>query len=447
MSKILHFFKKLIPDVLFRKLQPVYHYVLNYIAAAAYGFPSEDLIVVGVTGTTGKTTVTYMAAQILGFAGVRTGYTSTAMFSDGKIAWLNDKKMTMVGRFFTQKMLRKMVNNDCRVAIIETTSEGAVQYRHRFINYDVMVFTGLYPEHIESHGGFDNYKKAKQKLFAHVGQCKGKTFVDKKEQKTIIVNLDDEHAKDFICFDANRKIGFSCNIDSVPEDVELLPYSFEGMSKTGTKLRFDDTDVQLQILGEFNATNATAAGSIARAIGVNNISIKKGLEQIVDLPGRIERIDEWQDFTVIVDYAFEPVAVSKLYDTVRVLEPKKIIHVLGSTGGGRDLSRRKQLGSLAGERADVVIVTNEDPYDDDPREIIEDVAAGAQQAGKTRDKDLLLIDERRDAIAKAISLAETDDLVLITGKGSEQAIAGKNGALIPWDDRSVVREILQHKNS
>lgn len=445
MNRILIFIKKLIPQSIFKKLQPAYHYVLNFIAAAVYRFPSEDLIVVGVTGTTGKTTVTYMAAQVLGYAGVRNGYTSTAMFSDGKTAWLNDKKMTMVGRFFTQKMLRKMADNGCDVAIIETTSEGAVQYRHRFINYDMMVFTGLYPEHIDSHGSFENYKKAKQKLFAHVGQCEEKRFIDIKERKTIIVNLDDEHAEDFLQYDANRKIGFAKEADRAPEGVDLIAYTDDGMSKVGTKMHFDDQDVQLRILGDFNATNAAAAGSICHALGVNDESIKKGLEQIQDLPGRLERINEGQNFTAIVDYAFEPVALTKLYETVAVLEPQRIIHVLGSTGGGRDVARRSENGRIAGEKASYVIVTNEDPYDDDPMEIISDVAAGAQERGKIEGKDLFMIEDRREAIEKAIFLAEEGDVVLVTGKGSEQAIAGKDGMLVPWDDRRVVREILQKK--
>ncbi len=443
MNSLLFYIKKLIPRTLFKRLQPIYHYVINFFAALFFGFPSEKLIVVGVTGTTGKTTVTYMATHVLRYAGLRVGYTSTAMFSDGERDWLNDKKMTMVGRFFTQKMLFKMVRNGCDVAIVETTSEGAVQFRHRFINYDMMLFTGIYPEHIESHGNFDNYKKAKQSLFAHVGTCKNKNFFDKKSYKTIIVNLDDPYAKDFICYDAHRKIGFS-NKDFYDDPfVELVQYQYQKTTKAGVQFRFDNENVFLKILGDFNATNATAAGCICRALGVNNTSIKRGLEHVLQLPGRIERINEGQDFTVIVDYAFEPVAVTKLYETVRVLEPKKIIHVLGSTGGGRDIARREKLGMIAGENAQHVIVTNEDPYDDDPVEIVQAVAQGAINAGKKENKDLFLIIDRRAAIKKAISLAKKDDVVIITGKGSEQAIAGKNGILLPWDDRKVVSDLLK----
>ncbi|MCK4553445.1 hypothetical protein KAU19_00590, partial [Candidatus Parcubacteria bacterium] len=158
MDKILNKIKKLIPKKIFKTLQPAYHFLLSWFSAVWYRVPSEKLIVIGVTGTTGKTTCVYLIAKVLESAGYRVGYTSTAMFGDGEKEWLNDKKMTMAGRFFTQKILRQMVRNKCQYAIIETTSEGIVQYRHRFINYDILIFTGLYEEHIDSHGSFENYK-------------------------------------------------------------------------------------------------------------------------------------------------------------------------------------------------------------------------------------------------------------------------------------------------
>ncbi len=522
-QKILNLIKKIIPKSLFRKIQPGYHLAMNWLAGVWYGFPSEKLIVVGITGTTGKTTTVFMLAELLKNAGLKVGYTSTAMFSDGEKEWLNDKKMTMLGRFFTQRMLRRMVRNKCQVAIVETTSEGIVQNRHRFINYDMVEFTGLYPEHIDSHGSFENYKKAKLKLFEHLEKCSKKDLgfkiydlrdikeggneqgpafpperavsiragrAERSERKaglsrstrssgriasgniipkTIIVNLDDKYAGEFL--DAGdgveRKMGFirrkiqearykiqtnnklqDTNIETQKHnELEEVKYEFLEMNKVGTKFRFEDEEVQLKILGEFNALNATAAGCVGKALGLNNENIKKGLEGVKSLPGRLERINEGQNFTVMVDYAFEPVAVGKLYETVAILEPNKIIHVLGSTGGGRDVDRRAKLGKLAGERADYVIVTNEDPYDDDPMEIIKMVAEGAEKVGKVKDENLFLIKERREGIKKAISLAGENDLVLITGKGSEQAIAGPNGKLIPWDDRKVAREVIKSLGS
>jgi len=491
MSKILNIIKKIIPQFLFKKMQPGYHLFLNWLAGVWYRFPSEKLLVVGVTGTTGKTTTVFMIAEMLRRVGIKVGYTSTAMFSDGKKDWLNDKKMTMLGRFFTQRMLRQMVKNECQVAIIETTSEGIVQYRHRFINYDTLLFTGLYPEHIDSHGSLENYKKAKLRLFEHLEDSKVKNIQDTRHKiqtssklqdsnsrqlftkemnvdlklsnldlnqnskfkiqnstKTIIVNLDDKHAEEFLNFKVDRKIGFYQDVKLKIKNskLDLVKYKFLEMNKIGTKFKFIDTEVQLKILGKFNALNATGAGCVGLALGLNNKQIKNGLEAIKNLPGRLEKIDEGQNFTVMVDYAFEPVAVTKLYETIQVLKPNKIIHVLGSTGGGRDMARREKLGELAGEKADTVIVANEDPYDDDPMEIIKMVAEGSKKAGKIKGQNLFLIEDRKRAIEKAVSLAGENDLVLVTGKGSEQAMAVAGGKLIPWDDRTIVSRALKTSN-
>ena len=221
MDKLLNTIKKIIPRKLFKMLQPSYHFILSWLAALFYGWPSNKLIVIGVTGTTGKTTSVFLIAKILERAGFKVGYTSTAVLADGEKEWLNDKKMTMPGRFFTQRMLRNMLRNKCQYAIIETSSEGIKQYRHCFINYDILVFTGLYPEHIEAHGGFANYKKTKGRLFAHLKRCKIKYADDYKRiccsdsglkrinlnrvKKTSIINLDDKQAPYFSSFGRSRK--------------------------------------------------------------------------------------------------------------------------------------------------------------------------------------------------------------------------------------------------
>ncbi|MFA6393469.1 MAG: UDP-N-acetylmuramyl-tripeptide synthetase [Patescibacteria group bacterium] len=471
MNKILNFIKKLIPKKIFKALQPAYHFIMGAVAAMWYGRPSEKLIVIGVTGTTGKTTCAYLIAKTLEAAGYRAGFTSTAIFNDGKKEWLNDKKMTMVGRFFTQKILRDMTRNGCQYAIVETTSEGITQFRHRFINYDVLIFTGLYPEHIESHGSFENYKEAKGRLFAHLKKCKTKYCDEEKKvsgrisslkkielnrvKKTIIVNGNDEQAGYFIKFWAEEKYVL-VNSKHLPASKaeEIVNRKFDSGVETisldgvkagaeGVSFRILDKRIDLKLLGEFNAVNAGLAACLGISQGIALEKIKIGLEKISGIPGRLERIDEGQPFTVIVDYAFEPKAIIKLYELVAMVPHKKIIHVLGSAGGGRDEARRPELGRIAARNADMIIVTNEDPYDDDPGVIIDQVSLGAENNGKTMNENLFKVLDRRMAIKKALRSAGTGDIVLITGKGSEQAICVANGEKLLWDDRAVVREELK----
>lgn len=461
MDKILVKIKKLIPQKLFKSLQPAYHFALSWLSAFIYGFPSEKLIVIGITGTTGKTTSTYLVAKTLAGAGFRVGYTSTAMFSDGQQEWLNDKKMTMPGRFYIQKTLAQMVKNGCQFAVVETTSEGVCQFRHRFINYDTLIFTGLYPEHIESHGSFENYMAAKGKLFAHLKRGKTKYADDQKHvirtvgnltkldlnrvKKKTIINLDDENADYFLDFWAEEKFGYSQVPDRKKEGVAIWHYGDIEVGQIGISFKFERFRINLGILGAFNATNAVHALGAGLVEGISLEQLKPGLEAVNGVPGRLERIDAGQNFLVVVDYAFEPNAVAKLYETIEAIPHNRIIHVLGATGGGRDSSRRPILGKLAGERANTVIVTNEDPYDEDPELISDQVLVGAEKGGKSLEKDLFKVMDRREAIAQAVNLAQPGDVVLITGKGSEQAICLAEGEKLPWDDRTVAREELGKK--
>ncbi len=465
MEKFLHIIKGFIPVKLFNALQPIYHWLLALVAAVRYGCPSNKLIVIGVTGTTGKTTSVYLIAKMLNSAGYKTGFTSTAIFNDGEKEWLNDKKMTMAGRFFTQKMLKKMVKNKCQYAIVETTSQGIEQYRHRFINYDILIFTGLYPEHIEAHGSFEKYKESKSKLFVHLKKCKTKYANDKKQvikaesglkkieanriKKVIIVNGDDEHADYFMNFWAEEKIRYTKKSDykfnNDKEKLLVIKFGDIKSDKDGVDFSVDNkTKIHLNQLGEYNAVNAMNAVCLGLSQEIALEKIKIGLEKIKGVPGRMEIIKNANPaFAAIIDYAFEPEALRKIYNTILKFKYNKIIHVLGSAGGGRDIARRPKLGALAGMSANIVIVTNEDPYDDDPGLIIDQVAMGAENASKILGKDLFKIEDRREAINKALSLAGEGDIVLITGKGCEQAICMAGGIKIPWDDRKVVEEELK----
>ncbi len=462
--------KKLIPINFFRAVQPVYHYLFGYLAAVFYRFPSRKLLVIGVTGTTGKTTTVYFLARLLSDNGFKAGYTSTAQFNDGEFEWLNDKKMTMPGRFFLQRNLRRMVKNGCRAVVVETTSQGIEQFRHRFINYDLILFTNLYPEHIEAHGGFENYKKAKGKLFAHLQSCRTK-YLDKdnkvvlkpsglqktelnKIKKTIISNGDDEHAPYFLSFKAERKCVYTLNkalnsknlSGTQGEDVEPAPefFVYEPLfsEANGSDFQLREQRYHLPVLGSYNVFNAVAALTCVLALDVNAAAASRALAEIKVLAGKMEKIEVGQNFSVLIDYAFEPTALEGLYQNLDYLPHNRLIHILGSAGGGRDQRRRPILGKMAGNKADIVIVTNEDPYDEDPELIIDQVALGAEHVGKVLNTDLYKVSDRRDAFSLAFRLAEPGDLVLITGKGAEQYICGPNDTKIQWDDRTVAKEEL-----
>jgi UDP-N-acetylmuramoyl-L-alanyl-D-glutamate--2,6-diaminopimelate ligase len=422
---LLRFLRRIAP----KHVVSLYHLALARTAALVYGHPSEKLMVIGVTGTNGKSTTAQFIGRILEHAGWRVGWTSTVSFKVADREWVNDKKMTMLGRFQTQKLLKDMMRAGCRVAIIETSSQGIAQFRHVGINYDVAVMTNLTPEHIEAHGGFENYKRAKGRLFEHLTRLPRKTFEGETMAKISVVNGDDEHAAYFSAFHADRRYAFA-----LPKDAVLTApcstFSMEGHA------------FHLRPMGRFNLLNALAAITTCRALGLSWELLQDAVARLSSVPGRLEVIDEGQPFTVIVDYAYEPAALRSVYEALSLFPRKRLIHLFGSAGGGRDASRRAVLGQMAAEHDDVAIVTNEDPYDEDPTHIMNAVADAAAHAGKTDGMNLFRILDRREAIVQAIGMAENGDLVLITGKGCEPVMAVDHGKKIPWDDRAEVRRAL-----
>lgn len=445
--------KKLIP----KKLKNSLHFFYAWYGAFKYKHPSEEMTVIGITGTTGKSSISFILRQVLEAAGHTVGSLSTIDFYIAGEQKMNDRKMTMLGKMDNQKYLREMVDKKCDIAIVETTSEGRLQHRHRFINYDMMVLTNLYPEHIESHGSFENYKQAKLDIFDYVSKCKIKRLKDLKINKSAIVNLDCEYYKEFLDFNFEKKHLFSTEPSekSILQSYNLL-ISSKNIKTTSSGLSFelDNHKLQAPLFGKHNVENLTCVYTIAKSLGIADEIIKKAFENLKPIPGRIEFIKETlsassgqaeKGFQVIVDYAFEPKAIKALYGVVELLKPKRVIHVFGSTGGGRDIERRFSVGEFVGKNSDVCIVTDEDPYDDNPEEIINDVASAVEKTGKVLDKDLFKILDRGDAIKKAVEIAKKGDLILVTGKGSEQAMCVSGGKIIPWDDREEVRRYLDIK--
>ncbi|MDZ7798758.1 MAG: UDP-N-acetylmuramoyl-L-alanyl-D-glutamate--2,6-diaminopimelate ligase [Patescibacteria group bacterium] len=434
-----NFIKKFVPEFLIS----LYHLSLAKLAAFFYHYPSRKMVVIGVTGTNGKSTVVNLIARVLEEEGYLVGLTSSYNFKIGKKKWPNKKKMTMLGRFQLQKLLQKMYQEKCQYAVIETSSEGIKQFRHLGLDYDLVVFTNLTPEHIESHGSFENYKKAKGELFKSLSKSYKKNIKGKEIEKTSIVNLDDKASSYFLSFEADKKYVYGLE-NKAAKNISVIPENYVA-EKEGSRFVVKGKEFNLKLLGKFNIYNALAAVAVGLSQSIALEKIKTALERVETLPGRMEFIREGQDFKVIVDYAPEPVSLRKMYEVIDLIDKKRIIHVLGSCGGGRDKSRRPVLGQIAGKKASLVIVTNEDPYDEKPESIIDQVAKGAEKSGKKEDLDLFKIVNRKKAIETALNKAQAGDLVIITGKGAEQAICVDKGQKIPWDDRKVIKEILTKK--
>ncbi|MFA6475537.1 MAG: UDP-N-acetylmuramoyl-L-alanyl-D-glutamate--2,6-diaminopimelate ligase [Patescibacteria group bacterium] len=426
--------KQLIKRLLPAAAIDLYHKWFARLAARRYGYPSEKITIIGVTGTKGKSTTCNLIWSLLTAAGYKVGIATTANFKIGDQEWLNPTKMTMLGRSQLQKLLADMVQANCQYAVIETSSEGIKQWRHLGIHYDVCVWTNLFPEHIEAHGSFEAYKQAKLELFHHLVR------LPVKRPKAVVLNGDSAYSQEFI------------DTATVPTKIIWTRHGEPNANLTitnvveasdGLKFTVNDYPMTSQLLGEWNLDNIASAIGVALTQGLDYPTIKHGLEQVKLIPGRMERIDFGQPFTVIVDYAYEPVSLRLLYSFWRKLKPnQKLITLISSTGGGRDTSRRFENGKVAGELCDFVIVTDEDPYDDDPMVIMQQVAKGVAASGKIDQQTYWVIPDRRVAIKQALQLAKPGDIVFLTCKGADQKICRAKGKKEPWDDRTVAREEL-----
>lgn len=415
MEKILRKIEKIIPKKIYTFFQPSYHLALALTGVLLYRKPSRHLYVIGVTGTKGKSSTVEFINTVLEASGKKTAILSTIRFKIGDNSRPNTFKMTMPGRFFTQKFLHDAVNAGCDYAVIEMTSEAARFFRHVGIELDALIFTNLSPEHIESHGSFEKYKAAKLRLVKHLAKSK-------KPTRLSIANTDNEHAPSFLIHDVEKNIGYSLR------DVHIL-----SETSTSSIIEYKGTKITIPLPGKFNISNALASIKLGEQLGIPLDRIKEGLEKLSLIRGRVEKVDAGQNFTVIVDYAHTDDSLRKLYET---FPSSRKIAVLGSTGGGRDSWKRPVLGSIADEMCNEIIITNEDPYDEDPIKIINDVASGVKNHTPH------IIVDRRSAIAFALSLAHIGDTVLITGKGTDPYIMGPKGTKLEWDDAAVVREEL-----
>jgi UDP-N-acetylmuramoyl-L-alanyl-D-glutamate--2,6-diaminopimelate ligase len=391
----------------------LYQTALALLGAVRYGFPSRKIKVIGVTGTKGKTTTTNIIYSLLKASGKKAAVLSSARIAVGDGTEFNRRGNSMPGRTYIQHFLKKAVDAGCEYAVIEVTSQGVIFSRHRFIRWAVAAITNIAPEHIEAHGSFENYRAAKLSFLRYAAN----------QGAAVFVNQEDEPSQYFG--------------EHLPT-MQTIFYSTQGLKELPQRTR------EL-FPGRFNKQNIALAFTILRHFGLSEDALMLALEQIEGVPGRAEFVQR-EPFAVVVDYAHTPDSLKAIYEAIKEAgtttdeRASRIIGVLGAAGGGRDKWKRPEMGRVAAEHCDDIILTNEDPYDEDPQEILRQIAKGFFP--NTVYGEML---DRKEAIFEAIRRARPGDAVVITGKGSEPYMHLANGEVVEWSDSAVVEEFLGNK--
>ncbi len=447
----------------------VAHYVRAFWANLKNGSPAKKLYIIGVTGTKGKTTTTHLISAVLDAAGQKNGRVSTVDFKIGAKKRENNTNKTALPPWELQPLLKEMVDAKCRYAVVEVSSHGMAQHRYLGIPFKGAVFTNLGHDHLDYHKTIEAYKAEKKKLFT------------KDTLKFAVVNGDDKHSAEFLkVTKAPIKLAFTAKkrMKKGISDAAVVEATNISLNPIGSSFRLqhelESVHIKLKLPGLFNVMNALSAATVGVALNIKLGTIKDGLEAVSQVPGRMDKIETNRGFSAIIDYAHTPDSLEAILQTLRPIVRGKIIAVFGATGD-RDKTKRPIMGAIGARYADIVIVTDEEPYTEDPEKIIDEVAKGVPRgrplfAGKkTRSRPRLemkvqdvrqfmrkseagdgegdwwfKIKSRRAAIEKAISMAGFDDLVLITGMGAQNYKIVKDKK-IEWNDKKVVEEILKKK--
>lgn len=423
-DKAKQYIKKYIPKSLFKALINKFHFIETVLAMTINGFPQRGMKFIGATGTNGKTTTVNLIAAILEEDGKKTGINSTAILKVGDKSWDNDLALTTANPFQIFSLLKRMKKEETEWVVMEVASHALVQHRVWGIRFDVAVMTNLTRDHLDYHGTMEEYAKAKGKLFSHF-------------PKIMVLNRDDEWYEFFDKYETQHQMTYGtykeakCRITKARLSSKG---SLVSLDIDGHKLEF-----KLSIPGKFNTYNAAAAASTAYEMGVPLANIKKGLESVSEVPGRMQLIDEGQDFAVIIDHAHTPDALENLLKTIRTTLQGRLITIIGADGD-RDPGKREPLGKLAAEHAEVAIVTDQEPYTEDPDQVRKAVLKGAESV--KHGVVIKEIPDRREAIYQALKYAKKGDVVVVPGLGNQLTRGVKDGKM-EWDDRKVVREELK----
>ncbi|HEX6777375.1 MAG TPA: UDP-N-acetylmuramoyl-L-alanyl-D-glutamate--2,6-diaminopimelate ligase [Ktedonobacterales bacterium] len=411
---------------------------LAWLADAFYDHPSRKLGLIGITGTKGKSTTTNLVAEVFQRAGLTSGLMSTLNFRIGDRDWENETRQTTQESLENHAMLAEMARQGVRYVVVETSSHGLALHRVSGIVYDVGIVTNITSEHLEFHGTVEQYRRDKARLFEGLDPSADKGLGAK---KTAILNRDDSSYEYLLPF---CRVPILTYAIEQPADIRAVDLALSGeRSRFRVVTPGGEVQIDTPLIGRFNVYNclATIAAGYTQGISLENMA--ETLTHLKGVPGRMERIDCGQPFTVIVDYAHTPDSLEQVFRLLRPLTPGRIIAVFGSAGE-RDTQKRPRQGAISARLADLTFLTDEDCREEDPQKILDEIAAGALEAGAEIGKNLWLIVDRRQAIAAAFDAARPGDTVLLAGKGHEHCIiVGRE--MLPWDEREVAREMLRER--
>lgn len=441
--------KKVIPHSIFKQIEPIGHLFEAITEQTLAGFPLKNVKVIGVTGTDGKTTTSTLITQMLRNSGKKVAMMTTISLDlgDGRGVQANKSRLTTMGSRQLIENLKKVRDSNVDWLVLEVTSHALAQNRVWGIPFSVAVMTNVNHEHLDYHGTFERYRDSKKKLFTLTGK-------NKRGLQVGIVNVEDPSAELFAAEVKNPVRYGRTEGDIRAEAIKL--------TASGSRYKAIATDGNYDIIcnlpGSFNVMNSLAAVCVGRAVGLSKKQIEEGIASLKSVEGRMARVDEGQDFEVIIDYAHTPDSFKKIFEEVKPTVKGKLIVVFGSAGR-RDAQKRSTQGEIAGTYADVVIATEEDDRDIDGKLILEQIASGAQAAGKVLEKDLFLIHQREDAVEAAVTKAKKGDVVLLLGKGHEKSILTNKQGVIhteddnfdeatmtvsrPYSEERVAREVLK----
>lgn len=414
--------------------------VLAWLAAAWHNFPSQHLTMVGVTGTDGKTSTATLIYEILRMAGLKTGMITTIKAVLGETEEPTGLHVTTPAAPEVQSYLQRMVEAGLTHCVLETTSHGLEQHRVTAVEFTVAVVTNITHEHLDYHGNYENYFRAKQKLFEMVLQT-AQTRPGKTPAPAFVLNRDDNSFAQLSALPLAHQISYGIDF---PAHVWADNLHFAPQATHFTAHWAGQTQVfNSSLVGKFNVYNMLAAIAAGQALGLAPEVIKRGIEAVKAVSGRMERLDEGQPFLTIVDFAHTPNALDKALTAGRLMTQTngRVIAVFGSAGK-RDIEKRRLMAEISAQKADITVLTAEDPRTERLEDILEMMAAGCRRFGGVEGGNFWRVPDRGEAIYLALSLARPGDVVLVCGKGHEQSM-NFDGVEYPWDDRHATRTALQ----